>query len=156
MNSEVGYTLGWVAALLLAVLAMVRAARHDTRERAARRSAVVLAAGRRDAALGLLGELDDADVREAWPVICAVLEEGALTTGDDVRELAAALASGGGRQLAEEVAIEASDESPERVTLYHMRFVRPTVECRREGLVRALRQLAVTLDALEADASIHD
>ena len=152
MNAELGYALGWGTVLLLVVAAVVNAARHDARQRAARHSAVVLAAARRDAALGMLEELVDAEVREAWQVIAAVLEEGALTSGDDVRELSAALARGGGRQLAQEVAIEISDESPERVSLYHMKFGSQPAACPRDALVLALGQLARVLDALEARA----
>ena len=147
MEFEIGYALGWGLVLLLAVLAVIVAAKQDTRERAAVHATTLLAAGRRDVALALLAEIDDADVRDAWPVVVAALEEGALTDGNDVRALATTLATGGGRQLAEEVAIEVSDESEERVVLYPMRFVPPPVECPRDVLVTALRRLADALDA---------
>lgn len=152
VTAEFTYAFGWLTVLVLVVAAVVNAARHDARERAARHAAQVRAAARRDAALGMLEELADAEVREVWHVIAAVLEEGALTSGDDVRELAAALARGGGRQLAQEVAIEISDESPERVSLYHMRFGSKPADCPRDALVGALEQLARVLDELEAPA----
>lgn len=152
MESEVAYPLGWGLVLLLAALAVRVASKQSARERAARRAAEVLAAGRRDTALALLDEIEDGEVREAWPLVAAVLEEGALTDGRDVRALAATLAAGGARQLAEEVAIEVSDESNEQVVLYHMRFVPPTVTCPRDALVLALGRLADALDELDASA----
>lgn len=150
MASEIAYPLGWGLALLVAVLAVIVASKQSARERAVRRAAEVLAAARRDTAMALLDGIEDAEVREAWPVVAAVLEEGALTDGRDVRALAATLAAGGTRQLAEEVAIEVSDESNERVVLYHMRFVPPTRTCPRDALVLALGRLAEALDELDA------
>lgn len=151
MDPAVAYPLGWALALLVAVLAVVRAVRESSRETEERDASERRRQQRRVAALAMLEGIHDADVRDAWPRIVAVLEDGSLTDGDDVRGLRDALAAGGGRQLAEEVAIEISDASPDTVSLYHMGFVPPTLPCPRDALLRVLAQLADELDALDQD-----
>ena len=150
MESEIAFPLGWMLALLVALVAGISAMRKDARERVRERAIRASAAARRDVALGMMGDIEDGEVREAWPVIAAVLAERSLADGDDVRGLITALTAGSGRQLAEEVAIDVSDESRERVSLYHMGFVPHTVTCPRDALVKALEQLAKELDALDA------
>jgi hypothetical protein len=129
-----------LVSLLVAAAAVWVAGRRDGRQRRQRLERERDDRRRAEAAQELAASIEDADVRDAWPMVCDAVAHGWL---DDPAELARRLRAGGGMQLMEEASIDIDDETPagDRVLLYHAGFDPPRRTCPLAAFLAALDRL---------------